>query len=190
MNSIRLTIQTRARTLFYPAEDDALGHRLMGLLLERLSPPKAGNAARRPPRPALFLFSADVVRIVDLLPLLQAGGDVHRAIASFAALEGVEAIGLVGILDRRRPVQRSADRGAPDLRPVERVAACFIEWADGRWWLGSSVLDGQLQPVTEAAVHRAVDRAPRPGGLGNWFSRARFQQLRIRLEPVAGEMVH
>ena len=187
MNSIRLTIQTRARTLFYPAEDDALGHRLMGLLLERLRPPRTENAARRPPRPALFLFSADVVRIIDLLPLLQVGGDVHRAISSFAALDGVEAIALVGILDRRR----ASDLPASDRRAVERVAACFIEWADGRWWLGNSALDGQLQSVTEAvAVDRAVDRAPRPGGLGNWFSRARFQQLRIRLQPVVEEMVH
>ena len=182
MDTLRLTVRTQARTQFYPTADDALGERLLSLLIERLRP--LGGAPRRPPRPALFLFSSDVVRIVDLLPLLRAGGDIHRAIAAFAGLDGVEALGLVGVLDRRSRRRALASSG-----PVERVAACFIEWSDGRWWLGSSGLDAQLSPG-EIRVDRAVDRAARPGGLGNWFSRARFQRLAVRFEPVVEEVVH
>jgi hypothetical protein len=173
--SLRLRIHTQARTAFYPDEEDALGQRLMSLLQERLRPIEG---ARRLPRPSLVLVFPDVVRVVDVLPLLRMGRQAHRAIAAFASLEGLEAMALVGVLDRRR-------HGGP----VERVAGTFLEWPDGRWWFSVQNLDatGNLADKPEV-LH--VMRHPKPRGLGSWFSRARFEELKVQLESLEDEMVH
>lgn len=164
--SIRLRIAHGPRGERFPADDDALGRALFGMLVERL---QVGV-----PRPTAFVFWSDRVQIVDLPPLLAAPGDAHRHVASLTAQEGAEAMALLGVLTRR-------GRGIPP----RRFAVGFVEWSDGRWWFA-------VRPVTDAGrllddvgeeVHRAVEGAPRPGGLGGWFSRARFEGLQIRIEP-------
>lgn len=173
---LRLRIHTQARTAFYPDDEDALGLRLMSLLQERLRPVEG---PRRLPRPSLVLVFRDVVQVVDVLPLLRMGRETHRAIAAFASLEGLEAMALVGVLDRRR-----------QGRPVERVAGTFLEWPDGRWWFSVQNLDeagsiASLQPeVLQVMKH------PKPRGLGSWFSRARFEELKVQLENLEEELVH
>lgn len=171
--SIRLHIQTLARTSFYPRDEEALGLRLSSLLQERLKP---GN---RPPRPSLFLIFEDLVQVVDLAPLLKSGVNSHRAIAAFSSLEGLESMALVAVLDRRAPGE-----------PLTRVAGAFLERPDGRWWMSVHPLqsDGALQG--EATIFRASEGASKPRGLGGWFSLARFFELRVRLEPAQEEVLH
>lgn len=170
--SIRLHIQTLARTAFYPQEEEALGLRLSSLLLERLKP------GGRPPRPALFLFFEDLVQVVDLSPLLQKGIHTQRAIAAFSSLEGLETMALVAVLDRRAPGS-----------PPSRVAGAFLERPDGRWWMSVQPMEGD-GPLPEPTILRACDGASKPRGLGGWYSLARFFELRVRLEAAQEEVLH
>lgn len=175
MATLQVRIHLQARTAFYPVDDDALGERLMGLLLDRLRPDP-----KRPPRPTLFLLQPDVVQVMDLVPVLKSGGDLHRAIASFSTIEGTETVALVGILDRRR-------RG----KSTERVAAVFLEWPDGRWWMSVQAMDAQGLLVGEAPqIFSALNGDGKPRGLGGWFARARFESLKVYLEPSDQGMVH
>lgn len=163
---LRLRIREGPREPRFPHADEALGASVHALLVETL--------ARGVPPPALLVFRGDRVQLVELRPILAARRDVHRAIASFCALPGVEAIALVGVLSpRRRP-------GAPGSFEPEppRMAVSFVEWADGRWWFARRPVGGADDTIT-----RAVDGDPRPGGLGGWFQRARFEGLEILLAP-------
>lgn len=154
----------------FPADDEAFPPRLHQLLLEKLGP--------RPPRPTAFLYRSESVQIVDLPPLL-AAPDPHRWLSALAGQDGVEAMGVVALLHKRR-----------QGRVIERCAGTFVEWADGRWWWDRRVLDptGAPRPELDIEPLRAIDGATKPLGLGGWFARARFQQLRLRSDPVAPEM--
>lgn len=177
--SVRLRVADGPRQPAWPTgDDDALGQAVLARLLDRI--------ARGPVRPALLLFWADRVQVLDLVPLLRKGGDTHRLIAALAGQEGIEAVAVAGPMVRRHRSQ-----------VVERTAGVFVEWTDGRWWGTFRPLtdEGRLMPTDSHDVLRAVDGLPRPGGLGAWFSRARFQGLRAEVRPteappVASEVVN
>jgi len=163
---IKLRVGWEPRVPRFPRGDDALGHVLHELLI--------GRWANGAPRPTAFLMRADLVEIVDLPPLLQNGPLVHRLFSALAGQEGVEAMAVVGVMHWRRP-------------PVARFSVTFVEWSDGRWWLARRRVDDD-DPVDE--VQRAVDGSPRPGGLGGWFSRARFEGIRARIETHGANAVN
>jgi hypothetical protein len=170
-SAIRIRLGIQARSGLYPAPgaaEEVLGLRLLRLLKDRI----AGGL----PRPSLFLFYDEVVQVVDLSPILRIQGDIHRAISSFSTLEGVEVMGLVGVLDKRL-------KGVV----VQQVAAVFLEWPDGRWWFGCLPLPLE---GAEPEIQAASQGAGKPSGLGGWFSRARFEKLQIRLEPTDSSLVH
>ncbi len=181
-SSIRLRISHGPRVPRFPTEDDeALGTTLFGMLIEKL--------AVGVPRPASFVFWQDRVQIIDLPPLL-AVVDPHRAISSLTAQGGVEAMAVLGVLTRQQRPPRGVSpmsRGpwGPPPSPPQRFAVGFVEWNDGRWWLATRALgsEGALIDDVGEDIVRAVDGASRPGGLGGWFARARFEGLQIRIEP-------
>lgn len=180
--SIRLRISQGPREPRFPAQnDEALGTTLFGMLVEKLS---VGV-----PRPASFVFWPDRVQIIDLPPLLGVP-DPHRAISALTAQGEVEALAVLGVLTRQQRPPRGAaaadPRGwGPPPAPPQRFAVAFVEWNDGRWWLATRALgiDGSLIDDVGEDIVRAVDGASRPGGLGGWFARARFEGLQIRMEP-------
>ncbi len=161
---LRVRVAHAERAGVYPRDDDdALGLALWGRLCAAIP--------HGMPRPALFTFFPEVAQIVDLPPVLAAGGDVHRAIAAFASQPEAEAIAAAGVMVRRR-----------QGRVVGRAAMVFLEWPDGRWWACAHPLDGEGQFVAQVPddLQRAVDGAPKPAGLGAWFRRARFEGLSLR----------
>jgi hypothetical protein len=151
------------------APDDALGLAVWRMLAEALE--------RGVPPPAVLLLTAEHAHLVDIVPLLKDGEKLDgRGVAGFASVEGVEAMAAVGVLTRRH-------RGVPS----GRFALAFLEWPDGRWWLGRrAVVEAEgprlvLDPLAEVEVERAVDGASKPGGLGGWFRRVRLEGLRAEL---------
>jgi hypothetical protein len=172
-NRIRLRVRTVGRHPEFPTEDDAFGERLWSLLTARID--------KGPPRPSAVMARADVVHIVDLAPLVEEPRLAHQRVAGLCAVEGLESLALVGALFRRR---RSG--------PVERFAVVFVEWPDGRWWLKQQRLgqDGRPVPGFDDEVQRAVDGVARPGGLGGWFSRARFEGMATSFEAADTEVVN
>lgn len=165
---IRLQVGARPRDpVEFPADDDALGHSLAGMVLR--------SVERGVPPPAILVIRREQVDIIDLRPILQAGLSVHRFIAAAAGQPEVEAVALLAVLD--------IEEGG---KPLGRAGAAFIEWPDNRWWQGYHLLGGGFRPVNDVplTVRRAVDGLPRPRGFGGWFSRARFQRLSLRLERV------
>jgi hypothetical protein len=170
---LQLRIATLPRAAL-PEADDALGNALLDELFARL--------VRGPAAPSLMVFEADRVLAVDVreaLRLLRHQALVHRFVASFAGIPGVQAVAAVGPM--RRGV-RPAQGGAP-ADPGVPLGGVFLEWPDGRWWGGWRPLDtnGRPMPTDSDDVQRAVDGASRPAGLGGWFSRARFEGLRAEL---------
>lgn len=173
---LQLRIATLPRAAF-PRDDDALGNALLDELFARL--------ARGPAAPSLLVFEADRVLAVDVreaLRSLRHPALVHRFVATFAGMPGVEAVGAVGPMRRGVPA-------APPAAPTKGVplGGAFLEWPDGRWWGGWRPLDDDGRPMATDSddIQRAVDGAPRPAGLGGWFSRARFEGLCAHLRPVA-----
>lgn len=130
--------------------------------------------ARGPLPPAVFLFRPNDVQIVYAAPLLGAARDPHRVLASLAGQRGVEAMAVLGRFTQRQ-------RGAES----RLLAGAFVEWSDGRWWASWRPIDnaGRLIPTDEDEVLRAVDGQARPGGLGGWFTRARFEGIQAELTP-------
>ncbi len=165
---VRLTHVPRDPT--FPRADDALGVHLWSMLVAKLE----GG----PPRPALFTFFAEAVQIVDVAPLVAPGIDVHHAFSAFASQPDAEAMAALGVMVRRQ-----------HNKVVGQFAVAFIEWPDGRWWSCSRPLNPAGQPLegAEDDIQRAVDGAPKPGGLGAWFRRARFEGITLKLE---GELVN
>lgn len=164
--TLRLRVRTAARAPHFDGEDDAYGAALWGLLephLER-GVPRATGVVRR----------SDSVLLMDLAPLVADPRLAHRRVAGLASLPDAESLAVVGGLFRRR-------RGGP----VQRYAVVFVEWPDGRWWLRQRRLDDG----GDEEVQRAVDGLPRPGGLGGWFGRARFERLHVDLS-APGEVVN
>lgn len=163
MPALRVRLAHAPRDPDFPrGDDDALGLALWDRLGRAL--------LQGPPRPALITLFPEVAQVVDLPPILHAGGDVHRAIAAFASQPEAEALAAAGVMVRRR-----------EGRPLGRFAMVFVEWPDGRWWSCARPLDAAGQPVVGVPddLQRAVDGAPKPGGLGAWFRRARFEGLRL-----------
>lgn len=169
MAGIRVRVTSSRRPPDFPATDadDALGRDLLGRVLRVV--------AKGSPPPALLLLFRDEIRFIYVGPLFAATRDHHRVIASFAGLEDLEAIAILGRFTQRQ-------KGL-EPRPL---AGAFIEWPDGRWWASWRPLDekGRPIPTDEEELLRAVDGRSRPGGLGGWFGRARFENLRAQLTPV------
>jgi hypothetical protein len=170
---LNLRIATLPRAPDFPREDDALGRALLERLFARL--------ARGPVAPGLIVLESERALAIDVRPALAAlrhPALVHRFVSSLAGMPGVEAIAAVGPM--RRGARGPSEQGQP-------VGGAFVEWADGRWWGGWRPLDdtGRPMPTDSDDMLRAVDGHSRPGGLGGWFSRARFEGLAARLEPMA-----
>lgn len=165
--TLRLQVRSGPRAPRFPEEDEALGTALWSVL--------GGAVAKGQAPPAAFLFSSERVYVVGLVPIIQDPRHTHRVIAALAGMEGIEVVGLVGLLFRRRPGL-----------PTWRYAVAFLEWPDGRWWLAQRRVDdtGRFAGDADIEVLRAVDDVPRPSGVGGWFSRARFEGLRARLDPA------
>ncbi|MDP2312738.1 MAG: hypothetical protein Q8P41_07520 [Pseudomonadota bacterium] len=171
MSGIRVRVTlARREPDFAATEDDAFGRGLLDRVLRALG--------RGPMPPAVFLFRRDDVQIVYVAPLLAAAKDPHRVLASLAGQPGVEAIAVLGRFTQRQ-------KGAQP----RKLAGTFVEWTDGRWWASWRPVDdnGRLIPTDEDEVLRAVDGQPRPGGLGGWFTRARFEGIRAELTPTTPE---
>lgn len=167
MPGIRVGVTvSRREPEFAAMDDDQFGR----VLLEKVL-----KAAGRGALPPAVLLLGDEVRIVYVGPLLAAVKDRHRVLASLAGQPGVEAVAILGRFNQRQP-------GAEP----RSLAGVFIEWTDGRWWASWRPVEanGRLIPTDEEEVLRAVDGRPRPGGLGGWFSRARFEGLRADLTPI------
>lgn len=184
MATERLTLQLRTlpRDPFFPTGDDeALGESMWAELTRRL-----GGG---PVRPTAILLGEEAGWVVDLQPLLAPPPVLHRRLAALAGLPGSDALAVLGVLWRRA-------RG----RAPERYAVVFVEWSDGRWWLAQHRIvdaptdDGApgrvfgLDLAGERQVLRAVRGDARPGGLGGWFSRARFEGLRAVLGPSGSSL--
>jgi hypothetical protein len=161
-------IQTLPRDEQFPPGDDALG----GALWSRLR----GQLPRAVPRPLLLTLFESTVQVVDLPPILASGQDIHRACSAFASQPGAEALAAVGVMTRRRGEV-----------VVGQFAVAFVEWPDGRWWSCTRPLDPLARPLdgSEDDVQRAVEGASKPGGLGAWFRRARYEQLTLRIDSPA-----
>ncbi len=171
MPRVKIKISHLPRQPRYSGDDDALGQELWSELDRQLH--------RGVPRPAVLTLFPEVVQVVDVSPLLNVVPDHHRAVSSFASQDGAEALALAGVLVRRR---------AGTL--LGRDAVVFIEWPDGRWWWCRRPLGVPGTPVVDAddTVERAIDGAAKPMGLGGWFGRARFEQMRIKLDGGPGEV--
>lgn len=165
MARLHLRIQHLERDAAFPHDGDALGEALWARLRSELP--------RGVPRPALLTLFSESVQVIDLLPILRSGQDVHRACAAFASQEGAQALAAVGVMNRRRAGT-----------VLGHFGVAFVEWPDGRWWCCTRPLDPLGRPLegSEDDVQRAVDGAAKPGGLGAWFRRARYEQLNVRID--------
>ncbi len=165
---IRLQVGARPRDAAeFPPQDDALGQNLAGMVLR--------GVARGVPPPTIIVLRQEQVEVIDLRPILEAGLSVHRFIAAAAGQPDVQAVALLAVLELE-------ELG----RPLGRGGSVFVEWPDNRWWHGYHLLGRSGRPVDDMplVVRRALDGQPRPRGFGGWFSRSRFQRLRLRLERV------
>jgi hypothetical protein len=161
----------------YPLDDDALGRALLGRVEVVL--------AKGIPRPTVLAFTADQVWWYDLGPAVKMKADIHRLIAAIAGQDEIDCVAVVGVLK----VRVSRGKHFPG-------AVAFLEWPDGRWWSSMqplrSVGQRKLEPVPQAEVieRNAVDGWPRPGGLGGWWSRARREGLKLRVQRTGDQQVH
>jgi hypothetical protein len=165
MSGIRVRVTlARRQPEFVATDEDAFGRSLVDRVIKAVG--------RGPLPPAVFLFRKDDVQIVYVAPLLAVAKDPHRVLASLAGQPGVEAMAILGRFTQR---QKGAE--------PRTLAGAFIEWTDGKWWASWLPVDneGRLIPTDEDEVLRATDGRPRPGGLGGWFTRARFEGIRADL---------
>jgi hypothetical protein len=116
-----------------------------------------------------------VVDLVDLAPV-RSDGRVPWLLAGLTttATDGgaVEAVGLWGRMERRRP-------GGPP----EAMAAVFLEWSDCRWWFWSARMQEHGLDEDSIAERSALEGDPMPDGLGRWWTRARRERMSVRLQP-------
>lgn len=165
MSGIRVRVSVARREPDFPVgDDDVLGQRLVQRVIRA--------AARGPLPPAAVVLRPDDAQVIYVAPLLEHARDRHRVLASLAGQPGVEGLAIIGRFTQR---QRGVE--------PRRLAGAFIEFSDGRWWCSWRPVteSGHLIPTDEDEVLRAVEGHPRPGGLGGWFSRARFEGLRAEL---------
>ena len=127
------------------------------------------------PRPTCLALGPESVLQYDLLPLVREGSDLHRFIASVAGGDGVETVGVVGVLQSSNP-QHSGP-----------MAVVFLEDSDGRWWHAwKPIFQGQETLFGTQRYTSAEAGDPRPPGLGGWWARARSQDLRLRVDHLGG----
>ncbi len=176
MPRVKIRVSHLSRQPRFSGDDDALGEEIWSELDRQL---RRQAEDKRVPRPAVLTLFPEVVQVVDVSPLLDVVPDHHRAVSSFASQDGAEGLALAGVLLHRR-------NGAL----LGRDAVVFIEWPDGRWWWCRRPLGVPGTPVVDAddTVERAIDGAAKPSGLGGWFARARFEQMRIKLDGGPGEV--
>ena len=184
-SGVRMQVRVRFGSRFptFPTTGEgADGDDVLGLAVARLLTQAMTQGS---PPPAVLLLTGENLYVVDIVPLLQAGERLDgRAIAAFASLDDVRVMAVVGLLTRR-------SRGAQP----SRCAVAYLEWPDGRWWLGRRTLVGQdggftLDPLAELEVERAVDGRSKPRGLGDWFRRVRVEGLRAQLGLGSDSTVH
>jgi hypothetical protein len=174
--SLRVHVEERKAENFPFDDDDSLGERLWERMEGRIG---------RPLAPALIVLRNEQVDMLDLLPLVGAGASLQLFASSAAGQPGVQCVALLGTPSLVR---------AGHL--VGRAAVAFLEWPDNRWWQAFQPLDPSfgVMPDFGREVHRAVDGMPRPGGLGGWFSTARYFNLALKLERSVdtddGPLVH
>ena len=155
-----------------PFEDEALGAALYELV------EKVVREQGKLPRPCILGLREELVERYDLPGVVQSGGDVHAFTSAVAGQSGVDAVAIAGVLGVRLGGAR------------ERVPALvtFVEWPDGRWWSALRVVrDRRLAEDLPVLVRRADEGYPRPGGMGGWWSRSRFQGLSLSLSRSGGQ---
>ena len=173
----RLSIGPRDPERF-PAGDDPLGRSLLSLVEGVI------RDKQKMPRPAVLALRAEQVEQYDLKALLETKSDLHRFTSAVAGQPGVEAVALLGVVGVR---YNRAAKGVPSV-------LVFLEWPDCRWWSAVRPLEERaLRDDWPAMIRSAEEGYPRPNGMGAWFSRARREQLQLRVgsrnQPGLG-MVH
>ena len=149
----------------FPTDDDALGRSLLAIV-ERV----VGEQGKLP-RPSILGFRADGIERYDIPPIVQQGGNVHAFTSAVAGQQGVEVVCIAGVVGIRRG----------RAEPVPALAV-FLEWEDGRWWSALRFLrDKQLVEELPASIRSADEGYPKPGGMGGWYARARFQGLKLQV---------
>jgi hypothetical protein len=169
MSSLRTRVSqaTRDPELFPMDSDEALGQALLARVEGMVGQAKL-------PRPALLLLGPDQITQVDLLPVQQAGANMHRFIAACTRVDlEVNVVALVGVLGLR--LSRQSKQSVP-------AAMVFLERPDCSWWSAQRVLkDRQLSDELPVRLRCAEEGWPRPGGLGGWWSRGRYEGLQLKL---------
>lgn len=156
----------------FPSGDDALGEALYRIVEDVL------RDQAKLPRPCILAIREELIERYDLPGVVQSGGSVHAFTSAVAGQHGVEAVAIVGVLGVRFGGTK------------ERVPGlcAFLEWPDGRWWSALRVVrDRKLHEEMPVSVRTADEGYPRPGGLGGWFSRARFQGLTLSVSRSGGQ---
>jgi hypothetical protein len=169
MSSLRTRVSQAARDpeRFPTESDEALGQALLARV-------EALVAESKLPRPALLLFGPEQVTQVDLLPVQQTGANMHRFIAACTRVDlEVDVVALVGVMGLR--LSRDSKQSIP-------AAMVFLERPDCRWWSAQRVLkEKKLSDELPARLRSAEEGWPRPGGLGGWWSRGRYEGLQLKL---------
>lgn len=190
-----MRVDVQIATLARPGtEDEEVGEHLVKAVREALwrggAPPSAVAVGR------------EGVAAVPLVPFVQAGLAWPLVVVGLcretpANVGAADAVGIIGVFQRRPP-------GDPTGVPVATV---FLEWPDGRWWHWL----GLLAPITVAdeiradraglalrpetqVIRRAIDGAPRPDGLGGWWTASRVRPIAMNWTshepPKPAEIVH
>lgn len=170
MSSLRTRVTQAARDpeRFPTESDEALGQSLLARV-------EALVGEKKLPRPALLLLGPEQVTQVDLLPVQRAGANMHRFIAACTRVDlEVDVVALVGVMGLR--LSKKSKQAVP-------AAMVFLERPDCRWWSAQRVLkDKQLSEELPVRLRRAEEGWPRPGGLGGWWSRGRYEGLELKLK--------
>ncbi len=158
--------------------DDELGDLLVGYV-EKALPERRAPAVATIARPSR-------VDVLGLKAIIDARIHVNRFLAALTRadtdidVEEPSAIGVMGTVRIRQPVQAGASK-APPAPPVP-MGVVFLEWPDNRWWLWRTLLDAEGNPVAGTETRtRAVDGDPLPRGFGRWWSLGRRANLRLSM---------
>ena len=182
-----VAIRVHSVALEAASDDDAIGGALVRVVQHALARGGAPSAAV-----GVGGARAD---LVPLRPFSEAQASLPAFLASLSATlpdgtRPVDAVGLAGTFDLRHG----------DSSPPTTIAMVFLEWSDCRWWRWRALLDQNLGTTLVRAgsevIDRAVDGAPRPDGLGGWWSLARRTSVQFRFIPelpqdaASSELVH
>jgi len=131
----------------------------------------AAAVAQGRPRPSLLVLWPEKIEQIDL-HAIEAHDRPAQLLAALAGRPDAACAAVAGVMALLR------GRAAP-----VPAAAIYIEWPDNRWWSAFCPLVAEGAPGAPL-IRRAVDGAPRPGGVGGWFARARREGLRLHLQPA------